>query len=312
MDTVLAPEARESRPRAEQSRARYPEATGIAERAGGRIAWEVYGRGEPRIMFVPPWQIVHARIWKAQIPYFARHHRVIAWDARGNGRSDRPLEPEAHTDHAQADDLVAVLDATGTDAAVLVSLSGAANPAIVAASDHPQRVLGLVFIAPSVALGQPRPERQVPFEERLASDEGWSKQNIHFWRRDFPGFLEFFFGKAFPEPHSTKPIEDGVGYGLDTDAETLAATMRAPFVDRAELLDRCARIRHPTLIIQGDDDLISHVSRGVELAHAIQDAQLEILQGAGHIPNVRDPVRVNLLIRDFIRSVPGEQDHAGA
>ena len=62
------------------------------------------------------------------------------------------------------------------------------------------------------------------FVEELESDDLWAKYNAHYWRRDFRGFLEFFFSQCLPEPHSTKQIEDCVGWGLDTDPETLIAT----------------------------------------------------------------------------------------
>src|SRR5262245_3156363 len=61
------------KPTGEQSRARYPDAEGYASREDGtRIFYEVYGAGDRTIVFVPPWAIVHSRLWKAQIPYFAR------------------------------------------------------------------------------------------------------------------------------------------------------------------------------------------------------------------------------------------------
>ena len=104
-------------------RARYPDIEGVVERDGGRVAYEVYGAGDPPMVFVPPWQIVHSRIWKAQIPDFARRHLVVAWDNRGNGRSDRPTDPLAHTTRARAANLEAVMDAAGVGAAVLVGLS---------------------------------------------------------------------------------------------------------------------------------------------------------------------------------------------
>lgn len=287
----------------EQMRARYPDIEGIAERDGGRIGFEVYGAGDPPIMFVPPWIIVHSRIWKAQIPDFARRHRVITWDARGNGRSDRPRDLAAHSDDAIARDLLAVLDASGTDAAVLVGLSSAAVPQIIVASEHPDRVLGLVLIGPSVPLGDQIPERDVPFEDVLETEERWAKQNRHFWGRDFRAFLEFFFGEMFNEPHSTKQIEDAVGYGSSTDAETLAATMHAASVDRDLFLRMCAALRCPVLVIQGDRDGITDVSRGIEVSRAIPQAQLELIEGGGHGPNGRDPIRVNLLIRAFLRTL---------
>ena len=80
----------------EQTRARYPDETGYAERGGVRVFWERYGEGEPAVLFLPTWSIVHSRVWKAQIPYFARRGRVLTFDGRGNGRSDRPTEPEAY------------------------------------------------------------------------------------------------------------------------------------------------------------------------------------------------------------------------
>jgi len=77
----------------EQARARYPDETGDVERDGVSVFWERYGDGEPTILFLPTWTIIHSRCWKAQIPYFARHARVLTFDGRGNGKSGRPTEP---------------------------------------------------------------------------------------------------------------------------------------------------------------------------------------------------------------------------
>ena len=292
--------------RTEGSRARQPDRTGVAVRDGGRVAWEAFGSGEPPIVFVPPWQIVHSRVWKAQVPDFARRHRVVTWDARGNGRSDRPTDPSAHTVRERAADLGAVMDAAGVDSAVLVGLSAASRVMVVFAADHPERVRGLVFVCPSSPFGTDEPGDAVPFEDRLPSDEGWNKENIHYWRRDFAGYLEHFFAHAIPEPHSTKQREDGVGWGLDTDPESLAATVRAPSVVAPDEFSRmCATLRVPTLVIQGTDERISHVTQGTGLAAAIPGSALLLVDGAGHIPNARHPVLVNLAIRDFVARLGG-------
>src|SRR6201999_310072 len=74
----------------EQTRARYPDQDGYVERDGVRIFYEVYGAGEQTILLLPTWSIIHSRHWKAQIPYLARHFRVVTFDGRGNGRADRP------------------------------------------------------------------------------------------------------------------------------------------------------------------------------------------------------------------------------
>src|SRR6478609_9450341 len=77
----------------EQQRARYPDTTGFVERDGVRSFYEVYGAGEPTVLLMPTWSIIHSRHWKLQIPYLARHWRVVTFDGRGNGRSDRPPDP---------------------------------------------------------------------------------------------------------------------------------------------------------------------------------------------------------------------------
>jgi pimeloyl-ACP methyl ester carboxylesterase len=307
MVAVRRPEA-VATPRPEQSRARYPDATGEVERDGGRVAWEGYGSGDPPIVFVPPWQIVHSRVYKAQIPYFARRHRVVAWDNRGNGRSDRPFDPAVHTTFARAANLEAVMDAAGIQCAVLIGLSSASSPMIVFTAQRPERVLGLVFIGPASFFGQPNSRADVDFDAVLPDEAGWNKENIHFWRRDFQTYLEYFFSAAFPEPHSTKQREDAVGYGLDTDVETLASTLRTPqTVDLETMTGWCAGMRTPALVIQGTDERISHLTQGIGLARAIPGARLELIKGGGHLISAREPVRVNLLIRAFIESLTGVQ-----
>jgi len=160
----------------EQTRARYPDATGYAERDGVRLFWERYGDGEPTLFLLPTWSIVHARFWKAQIPYLARHYRVLTFDGRGNGRSDRPAGAGAYTEREFAADALAVLDATATRRAVLVSLSCGALWATLLAADHPDRVTGSFYLCPAVGLAPPHPERAVhSFMEPLDTDDGWAR-----------------------------------------------------------------------------------------------------------------------------------------
>ena len=64
-------------PRTEPMRARYPDEAGFVERAGGRVHWEAWGAGDPPIVFVPPWQVVHSRTWKFQVPTFARRASTV-------------------------------------------------------------------------------------------------------------------------------------------------------------------------------------------------------------------------------------------
>jgi len=71
-------------------RARTPDHDGHIEREGVKVFYEVFGDGELTVLLMPSWSVVHSRSWKMQVPFLARHYRVITFDGRGNGRSDRP------------------------------------------------------------------------------------------------------------------------------------------------------------------------------------------------------------------------------
>jgi pimeloyl-ACP methyl ester carboxylesterase len=287
--------------RRDWTRARYPDREAYAERDGVRLWYEVYGQGEPTVVLVPTWQILHSRLWKAQIPYFARHGRVVTFDPRGNGRSDRPTTPDGFAVREMAADIVTVMDATDTERAVLVTLSAGTARGLLVAAEHPDRIAGLVAIGPSLAIGERLDDRFYPFDEVLDTDDGWAKDNIHYWRRDFEGYLEFFFRRCFTEPHSTKQIEDCVGWGMEIGAETLALGEATPGLSGDEVRSLATRLRCPVLVIVGDEDAVTGPGPGTALSEAVPEGHLVVLEGAGHVPDARDPVKVNLLIRDFVR-----------
>jgi pimeloyl-ACP methyl ester carboxylesterase/predicted glycosyltransferase len=286
----------------EQTRARYPDAEGYVERDGVRVFYEVYGEGEPTVLLLPTWSVIHSRHWKMQIPYFARHCRVVTFDGRGNGKSDRPSEPAAYDERQFAADALAVMDETGTERAVIVGFSLGGQRGLLLAAEHPERVDGAVFIGPSFpGGGTALPERSVyEFDTEYDTDEGWAKHNRFHWLRDYPDWVEFFMAKMFTEPHSTKPIEDAVGWGLETDAETMIATQDGVGLTPEEAQALCGRVRCPVLVIHGDGDAIVSVTRGAAMAEQT-GGELVVLEGSGHAPHIRDPVKVNLLLRDFVK-----------
>ncbi len=286
-----------TQPAREQSRARYPDSSGYIKRDGVRLYYEVYGSGEPTVFLLPTWSIIHSRHWKMQIPYLARHCRVVTFDGRGNGRSDRP--EAGYEEDEFAADALAVMDATATERAVIVSLSVGAQRGLILAAGHSDRVTGAIFICPAVPFASPLEDRtRYPWDDVLPTDEGWAKDNLYYWLQDYRGFLEFFFSQMFTEPHSTKPIEDCIGWGLETTAETLIATEIGNGLDEEAARELCSRLRCPVLVIQGTEDAITGPGRGIALAEAT-GGHLVLLEGSGHGPHVRDPVKVNLLLRDF-------------
>jgi pimeloyl-ACP methyl ester carboxylesterase/predicted glycosyltransferase len=291
----------------EQTRARYPDEEGYVERDGVKVFWERYGDAPTAFLLFPTSPISHSRLWKAQIPYLARRYSVLTFDPRGNGRSDRPAEAAAYGYWEFVEDGRAVLEATGAERAILAGLCDGGGWALMLASSHPETALGVVALAPCLPnLAAPHPNyTRHPFAERLDTDEGWAKYNLQYWRRDFRGFLEFFFSQQLPEPHSTKQIEDCVGWGLGTDPETLAlADEEAPLpwssAEDAQAL--CKRVSCPVLVVHGELDACQTRERAAAVA-ALSGGTLVGLEGAGHISQARHPVKVNGLLRDFAESV---------
>jgi pimeloyl-ACP methyl ester carboxylesterase/predicted glycosyltransferase len=295
-------------------RACQPSHDGYIERDGVKVFYEVFGAGEPTVMLLPTWSIIHSRHWKLQVPDLARRHRVVTFDGRGNGRSDRPAEPEAYRVAEFTADALAVMDTSGTERAVLVAMSLGATWALELGALHPERVAGIVFIGPAL-LGPMLQGLADSFTERLDTTEGWAKFNQHYWREHYREFLEFFFAKMFTEPHSTKPIEDTVGWGLETDPETLIATRLGstahgePFSDPELAAGLATRLRCPVLVVHGDEDAIRPLANGARLAELAR-GELVTIEGSGHAPHVRDPVRFNLLLREFLRSLAPPQPRA--
>ena len=284
--------------------ARLPDETGTVERDGIRIYWESFGSGGQAILLMPTWSIIHSRNWKFQIGYLARHFRVVTFDGRGNGLSDRPGDPSAYHHREFVADAVAVLDAAGVEKACVVGMSMGGLRALLFAAAHPERTDSVFAIGSSVPLLTPGPEARAVFgfDDELDDYEGWAKFNRNYWLRDQRGFLEFFFGNVFPEPHSTKQIEDCVAWGLDTPAETLVLTAvgaDSGLADVAAVEELLRSIDCPAVVVHGSDDLIIPFDRSERVTELLPAGELVRLDGAGHGPHGRDPVLVNLMIREL-------------
>lgn len=290
-------------------RARDPDLQSHLVRDGLKVGYEVFGDGEVAVLLMPTWTIIHSRFWKFQVPYLSRHFRVITYDGPGNGRSDRSTDPQRYSADSYAADALAVLNACQVERVVAVGLSLGAAYGLTLATQHPERVAGLVLMGPALPLTPPTPERAAiarTYLEPYPPDvQGWGKYNVAYWRDHFEDFAEFFFNQCFNEPHSTKAVEDSVGWALEGGgAEVLEAEGRARPASRAAAEELLARLGCPLLVIHGTEDLIHPHFTGAEAARLGRGSLLS-MGGSGHLPNVRDPVAVNLALKDFIEEVAG-------
>ncbi|MBZ5739489.1 alpha/beta hydrolase [Nocardioides mangrovi] len=286
------------------SRAVLPDRTGVAVRDGVPLTWSSYGSGPTTVVLMPTWSIVPSRMWKAQVPYLARHFRVVTFDGRGSGASGRPSGAAAYTDVEYAADTIAVMDDAGVDRAVLVSLSCGGTWSVHVAAGHPERVLGLFSIGPACGLSVADPVREeFVWSERYPHARGWAKYNRHHWLEGgYEDFLEFFFGEMFSEPHSTKQIEDAIAWGRDVAPQTLVDTTAGRLgcegATCTSVEPLCAQVTCPVMVVHGTDDRVRGHAIGERLAE-LTGGELVLVEGGGHGLPGRDPVWVNHAIRDF-------------
>ena len=325
-------------------RAREPDHEGHVERDGVRIWFEVHGSGETTILLIPGWALP-LRAWKAQIPYLSRHFRVIAYDPRGTGRSDRPQGTDAYGLDEHVADVLAVMDAAGATTVVVFGKSRGAQTALTLAADHPDRIDAVIAGAPMIPLSPWPPLDSIwsVFEEpsvrkrKAASIRTSSTSLRHFIRSrdlrrfagrvnpleaadrfsrqgildDFDGFARWFVTQVVAtDPHSTKQADDLIGWltatGPQATADSFIADgLRDPAVARA----LCERVACPVLVIHGDRDLTIPFEWGERCAEAT-GGRLVVVPDAGHLPGGRYPVVVNLAVREFIDSLAARDDRA--
>jgi pimeloyl-ACP methyl ester carboxylesterase len=282
--------------------------TGTVRRGAVEVAWERFGQGGPAVLFVGVDPIVESRMWKGQVSWLARRHTVLTFDPPGNGRSSRTTDPRAYGDDEFVAAALAVLDANEVERAVTAGVCQGAGIALVLAADHPDRVAGVVAINPGLVLSPPHGHRRrAPgrtFDDVIDRPEGWEKENREYWQRDWNDYADFFFHQLLPEPHSTKQLDDCLGWAAGTTGEQMLAYCfcdpPCPRDDEAYALDVCRRVECPVLVINGDLDQCQPPARSRRVAE-LTGGELVVIEGAGHLPHARDPVRVNLEIAGFLR-----------
>lgn len=274
-------------------RATEPEDSGFIERDGVRVYYEAYGSGPGTILVLPTWSVLDSSHGRFQLADLSRHYRVVTFDGRGNGKSDRPVGRAAYAGEEFVQDALAVLDATGTDRAVVVACSLATHWMLRLAAEHPDRVLGAVASGTNLPLGAPDPHFDMgPFADP------------EYWRTHYEAFLRFFFSHVWSEPHSENLIESCVATGLQTTGDTLIDTVGTNRMSQGEAIELIHRTRCPWLVIHGDEDKVQPHARAERLAQETR-GRLVTLAGAGHCSGNRDPVRFNLLVREFADEVLG-------
>ena len=228
----------------------------------------------------------NASIWEPQVAGLADAFDVIAWDAPGCGRSgDPPAEP---TLSSTAASLVAFLAALGVDHPHVVGLSWGAGLALELSRIAPAIPASLVLAGGYAGWAGSLPPGEVG--PRLDTYLRAAEDDPHVAMRRFaPGY----FSSA---PSSL--VDTVVERMADYHPAALASLARS-FAE-TDLRPHLPNIAVPTLVLHGDADVRSPLSVGEALAAAVPGAQLEVLEGVGHLSSLEAPDRFNQAVRRFL------------
>lgn len=253
------------------------------------LYWESHGAGPPLILSAGLGG--SGNYWLPNLPALAASHRVILYDHRGTGRSDRAL-PETVTVEQMGDDILALIDGLGLEKATIVGHAAGAVAGLAAALKSPDRI------------------------DRLVLVNGWSKPDPHFARcfdarlallRDSgprayvaaqPIFL--FPANWISEHHAQLEAETETHLAHFAGAETYEkriAALRAFDVDA-----RLSQISAPTLALAAEDDMLVPSNCSRRLAEGIRGARLAMMGWGGHGCNVTDPAGFDARVLEFLGS----------
>lgn len=256
------------------------------------LAVEATGQGTPVVLLHAG--VADRRSWRPLRPFLAQDHRLVAWDRRGFGETavDHP------TPYDHLDDLVAVMDATGVERAVVVGNSMGGGIAIDAALEHPDRVAGLVLVGTAWHGGpypDDPPEVQAIVDELVAADESGDLDRLNelecrLWL-DGPG----------GEPgRVTGPARE---LFLDMNGRALRAGELGDQQEHDPAWPRLASIDVPVAIVHGSLDEPSGLAVARIAATTLPDAELHVLDDTAHLPSLERPADLAAIVRNVAARV---------
>lgn len=258
-----------------------------------RIAFATSGSGGPTLVAIPGWVSHLTFDWATPAirDYYERlahGRRLIRYDKRGTGLSDRPAGPAPYEIAVQVEDLRAVLDAAGAQQAVLVGWSEGGPIGLAFAAQYPDRVSRLILYSTAAAWAGENDaavvERRAALVALVRSDWGFGSRvlaDLFLPERD-DDHLRWFteYQRAIMSPQVAACFLEAI-YRIDVRALLPAVTM-------------------PALVLHRRADTLIAFARGVALAAALPDAQLVALDGDYHAPYFGDSLALTRAIDDYL------------
>jgi pimeloyl-ACP methyl ester carboxylesterase len=229
-------------------------------------------------------------MWKEQVNGVGSIYRIIAPDLRGHGGS--PTPDGVYTMDEMADDVIELLNRLGLEVPVVIGgLSMGGYVALSLVARYPARVRGLMLM--DTRAGTDLPEAAQKREEMAR--EVLTTGNV---KAVIDAMVPRLFAKKTIEERAERvaylreAMEKNTPRGIAGALRGMAA--------RPDRRDDLARIKVPTLVMVGEEDVITPPNEALALADAIEGARLEVVANAGHMAPYENPAVANAVISRFL------------
>ena len=256
---------------------------------GTRIHYEVTGRvGRTPVLMIQGLG-ASKNAWNLQRIAMATRFRIISFDNRGAGRSDKPTEP--FTLEQMADDAIAVLDAAGIETAHIVGASMGGVISQIVAVKYPQRVRSLTLVCTA------------------CRNHPWRQELLQSWARtaEERGMIEV--GKEAAQwvmsPRSFRRLVPAFTWMGPLAAlrprHSFVSQIHAILDTREDLVDQLSTITAPTMVIVGNQDILTPRGDSEEIAERIPNAELVVISGAAHGLMMEHSTTFNKILIEFLQ-----------
>ncbi len=262
--------------------------TRIAYRSVGRVVAASAGGGAAVTMLMTHGYAASSHMFAGNAEIIAHRHRVVSWDVRGHGSSDAPTDAACYSADLAVADMLAVLDHAGVDRVVLAGHSLGGFLSLRFHLAHPDRVRGLVLIDTG------------PGYRNSAARAGWNTMANGFATSlDQRGFAGHAGGAEFdPSVHHHGP------HGLALAARGILTQ------HDSVVIETLPTIAVPALVVVGSKDK-PFLAGSHYMASKIPNAELVVIEGAGHAPNVTHAAEFDSIVASFLDRVAQPGGHDG-
>ena len=258
------------------------------------LYYEVHGSGYPMVLIRGLGS--NADHWYCQGPAFSSSYRVVTFDNRGIGRSDKP--DVSYTIPMMAGDAAGLMDVLGITKGHVLGLSMGGMIAQEIALRYPEKVNGLVLacthcggdhaVGPSDDVGGLLAEYVLTGSREAARNAA----------------ICIFAERTFKEAPEVVQRHQEISARFPATSDVLTRQWEA--IQGHDVWEELSQIRNPTLVLTGNEDVLVPPENSKILAERIPDSRMQVIEGGGHQFLVEQADAFNRAVLDFLGEIPVE------